>query len=135
MAGWVEGEDLRNWLRRARCIVFPSLWYECYPLVIADELALGLPIIVSESCVAASMIEDGVSGLHAATGNVEAWADAMRRLRSDDRVQQMSRASFLAGQDLLSADEYTEQLTRIYEAVIARKQRATSADARAHATC
>ncbi len=90
MPGWVGSEDLSSWLRRARCIVFPSLWYECYPLVVADALALGLPIIVSRSCVAASMIEHGVSGLHAGTGDVEAWAEAMNSLRSDERVERMS---------------------------------------------
>ncbi len=135
MPGWVGSEELSRWLRRARCIVFSSLWYECYPLVVADALALGIPIIVSKSCVAASMIEHGVSGLHAETGDVQAWADAMNSLRSNERVERMSRAAFAAGQNLLSPDEYTARLIRIYEAVMARKQEGVQLNARVHASC
>ena len=69
------------------------------------------------------------------TGDVEAWAEAMNSLRSDERVERMSRAAFTAGQDLLSQDEYTAQLIRIYEAVIARKQEGVALDAQVLALC
>jgi len=120
--GWLEEDELNEWLRKARCVVFPSLWYECYPLVVADALALGLPIIVSNSCVATSLIADGENGLHAEPGNVDAWAEAMTRLRSNQLVETLSEAAFRDGQRLLTQDQYTARLIRIYEDVIQRKQ-------------
>jgi glycosyltransferase involved in cell wall biosynthesis len=121
MLGWIKEEEVKKWLRKARCVVFPSLWYECYPLVVADALALGLPIIISNTCVATSLIGDGVNGLHAESGNVDAWAEAMSRLRSDQLVQKLGEAAFRTGQQLLTQDQYTTRLIRIYEEVIERK--------------
>lgn len=122
MLGWLGEDALRHWMLQARCLVFPSLWYECYPLVVADALRIGLPVVVSTSTVAASSIEDGVSGLHRAAGDVEGWADAMTRLRSDELVRTLGEGAFRAGTALLSEDEYTSRLIGIYEECLARKQ-------------
>jgi glycosyltransferase involved in cell wall biosynthesis len=121
MLGWLGEEELNKWIRKARCVLFPSLWYECYPLVVADALALGLPIVVSNSCVATALVEDGVNGLHAEPGNVDDWAEAMTRLRSDALVQTLGEAAFKSGRQLLSQDQYTTRLIRIYEDVIQKK--------------
>lgn len=127
MLGWLGEEELNGWLSKARCVVFPSLWYEGYPLVVADALRLGIPVIASKSCVAASMIADGVNGLHAETGDVQDWADAMGRLRSADLVRRLGEAAFEAGRELLSHDEHTSRLIAIYEDAISRKQARTGA--------
>ena len=122
MAGWVGQDELADWMRRARCIVFPSLWYEGYPLVIAEALRAGLPVIISDSCVGASSICHDIDGIHAAPGHVQAWADAMRSLASDDLVKRYSEAAFAAGQQLLDEDEYTDRLIGIYEQALARRR-------------
>ena len=120
MAGWIDPDELITWLARARCLVFPSLWYEGYPLVVADALRAGLPVLVSENCNAASSIRHGENGLHVPTGDVGAWATAMRRLASDDTAQAYSNAAFLAGRQLLDEDQHTSQLIGIYESVRSR---------------
>ena len=127
MLGWLNPDEISRWMRRARCVVFPSLWYECYPLVVADALRVGLPVIVSKSSVAASSIADGVDGLHCAGGDVAAWAEAMTRLKSDDLVRSLSEAAFAAGGRLRGYDEYTSRLILIYEEVLARQHEGHSA--------
>ena len=121
MLGWLAPDELSGWMRRARGLVFPSLWYECYPLVVADALRIGLPVIVSTSSVATSSIADGVDGLHCLGGDVDAWADAMRQFKSDELVRSLSQAAFDSGGLLLGYDEYTSSLIRIYEDVLARQ--------------
>ena len=125
MLGWLQEEELRSWMRRARCVLFPSLWYECYPLVVVDALRLGLPVVVSKECVAASSITAGVNGLHAPAGDVQAWADAISLLRSDDLVRAMSEAAFEAGDKLLCERDYTSRLIEIYEKALSRKHATT----------
>jgi glycosyltransferase involved in cell wall biosynthesis len=127
MLGWLDADELRRWMGKARGLVFPSLWYECYPLVVADALRVGLPVIVSKSSVAASSISDGVDGLHCAGGDVTAWAEAMARLKTDDLVRDLSTAAFEAGGRLRGYDEYTSSLIDIYEEVLAREPAAHSA--------
>jgi glycosyltransferase involved in cell wall biosynthesis len=121
MLGWLDPEELSEWMRKARCLVFPSLWYECYPLVVADALRVGLPVIVSKSSVATSSIADGIEGLHCAGGDVGAWTEAMMRLKSDVLVQSMSEQAFEAGGRLRGYDDYTSSLIEIYQAALARE--------------
>ena len=121
MLGWVSKDELAGWMARARCLLFPSLWYEGYPLVVADALRAGLPVIVSKSSVAASSIADGVSGIHVDAGDVPAWASAMNRLQDDDLAARLGEAAFRAGKQLLGYDDYTARLIEIYEAALSRK--------------
>jgi glycosyltransferase involved in cell wall biosynthesis len=121
MPGWVAEDEIEQWMRRARCILFPSLWYECNPLVVADALRLGLPLLVADSSVAKSSVEHGVHGLHVEAGNPQAWAKAMASLRSDDVVRRYSRNAFAAGQRLPEYPDYTDQLIDIYRMAIARR--------------
>jgi len=121
MLGWVPKDELASWMARARCLVFPSLWYEGYPLVVAHALRAGLPVVVSKSSVAASSIADGVDGIHVAAGDVPAWAAAMNRLKSDDLARRLGEAAFRAGKQLLGHDDYIARLLGIYDAALSRK--------------
>lgn len=127
MLGWLDPDELSRWMLKARCLVFPSLWYECYPLVVADALRVGLPVIVSKSSVATSSIADGIDGLHCAGGDVSAWSEAMTRLKSDELVRSMSEAAFEAGGHLPDYDEYTTSLIAIYQDALVRRHEGEAA--------
>ena len=122
LLGWLPKGELDGWMKQARALVFPSLWYEGYPLVVADSLRAGLPVIVSRSSMAASSVADGVDGLHVAPGDIGAWADAMTRLTSDELARRFSEAAFRSGAQLLGRDDYTDRLIEIYEKALSRKR-------------
>lgn len=124
LAGWVRQDEVTAWMRGARCLVFPSLWYEGYPLVVADALRAGLPVMVSDSSVAASSVRHEVDGLHLPAGDVQAWATAMRALLSDEVVHGYSKAAFAGGRKLLDQNAYTDQLIGIYERALTRRHAA-----------
>lgn len=128
MLGWLGADELSVRMRAARCLVFPSLWYECYPLVVADALRAGLPVLVSDSSLAASSVPDHVAGRHVRAGDVQAWAEAMESLRSDDLARSYSAAAFRAGQQLLDSDQYLARLIDIYANVLSAKQKQAPAN-------
>ena len=123
MLGWLGADELMAEMRRARCLVFPSLWYEAYGLVVADALRVGLPVLASASSLGASLVPHMEAGCHVKTGDVDAWAKAMTYLRSDDVVRDYSQAAFRAGQQLPSSEEYTSRLIEIYLVAISRKHK------------
>jgi glycosyltransferase involved in cell wall biosynthesis len=113
--GWLAPEMLRAWMARARCLVFPSLWYEGYPMSVVEAMQAGLPILVSDRSAAAEIVRHNTDGLHVKTGNPAAWAEAMRLLSDHDRVLRYSRSSFEASHCFLNAETYTARLLTIYQ--------------------
>lgn len=47
-------------MQQAMAVVVPSIWYEGYPLVIAEAFAHGRPVVVTSGGSAASIIDDSV---------------------------------------------------------------------------
>jgi glycosyltransferase involved in cell wall biosynthesis len=62
-AGYQAGSAVQAGLGRALALVLPSIWFEGFPLVIAEAYAAGTPIIASRIGSLAELIEDGVTGL------------------------------------------------------------------------
>src|SRR5947199_402834 len=63
LLGWQSAPAVREAIRAARALVFPSLWYEGQPLTVLEAKGLGTPVIVADGCAGREEIEDGVSGL------------------------------------------------------------------------
>jgi glycosyltransferase involved in cell wall biosynthesis len=124
MLGWLSPDELAKQMQGARCLVFPSLWYETYGLAVAEALRVGLPVLASETSVAADLFPGGVAGAHVRTGDVPAWAEAMLGLGSDEVVRSYSERAFLAGGDLPSDEAHLTGLIATYHAAILRQQSA-----------
>jgi peptidoglycan/LPS O-acetylase OafA/YrhL/glycosyltransferase involved in cell wall biosynthesis len=103
VTGWVPAVAVTRYLDRARYLVFPSLWYETYGLVVGEAAARGVPAIVSDISAAAERIEDGVTGWVFRSGDT---ADLMRclKLAGDDAAV---RAAGLAAYRAYWADAET----------------------------
>lgn len=60
--GFVQGEELTSYIRKSRCVVLPSEWYENGPYSAMEAMALGKPLIVSNYGGLPELVEDGVNG-------------------------------------------------------------------------
>jgi len=56
-------------MKDAQALLFPSVWYEGFPMVIAEAYAVGLPVIASDLGNMSSLIEHGRTGLHFRPGD------------------------------------------------------------------
>jgi glycosyltransferase involved in cell wall biosynthesis len=56
--------EILQLMHQALALVFPSIWYEGFPLTIAEALACGLPVIAPQLGSMAEIIADGCTGLH-----------------------------------------------------------------------
>lgn len=80
ITGWVPKQEVLTYLRTARMLVLPSLWYETQGLVVAEAAALGIPAIVPDTCAAKDMVLDGTTGLWFKGGNTEDLEAKIRML-------------------------------------------------------
>ena len=62
VTGWLTADAVRRELAQARCLVFPSLWYETFGLVVDEAAARGVPAIVSDVSAPAERVVDGETG-------------------------------------------------------------------------
>ncbi|MBD2494031.1 glycosyltransferase family 4 protein [Nostoc sp. FACHB-280] len=62
-------------MQRAKFLVFPSIWYEGFPLTIIEAFASSLPVLASKLGSLAEIVEDHLTGLHFEAGNLQDLAD------------------------------------------------------------
>ncbi len=81
--GWKSPSEVQDLIETARCVVFPSLWYECQPLVPIEALHAGVPVIAGRWTAASETVENNHTGLLVDTPDVEAFASAITALLDD----------------------------------------------------
>jgi glycosyltransferase involved in cell wall biosynthesis len=67
----------------ARVLVMPSIWYEGFPVTVAEAFAAGTPVIASRIGALAEIVEDGRTGWLVEPGNVTDLAAAIDRAVAD----------------------------------------------------
>ena len=64
ITGWINSQDeIDNYIRHSRMVIFPSLWYETFGLVVLDSMKNGVPAIVSSHSTASEFIKHKFNGL------------------------------------------------------------------------
>jgi glycosyltransferase involved in cell wall biosynthesis len=112
--GPVDPSRVVERIRRASIYVLPSV-NEPIGMSILEAMSVGLPVIVTDSCGLARLIDDSHSGI-VVDDSVESLAEAMRRLILDAELREsMGRAARQAVQDGFSMDAIGRELVRLYE--------------------
>lgn len=125
ITGWLPAAEVLVRLRAARCLVFPSLWYETYGLVVSEAAALGIPAIVSDVTAAAERVIDGATGWHFRSGDSGDLARCLGGL-TDAAVTAMGRAAYASfWADPPTQVGHVRDLRQIYRAILASPHAAT----------
>lgn len=60
--GWKNKNEVKQYMKGARALIFPSRWYETAGLTVLETQTLKIPAIVSKYCAASEFIEEGKNG-------------------------------------------------------------------------
>lgn len=82
--GFLEGAALRQVIRGAAFVVFPSEWYENGPFVVIESIMNGTPILASNLGGTPEMIAEGETGELFAAGNEKELQEKIVRLYHDE---------------------------------------------------
>jgi len=111
--GFQTGDALTELIRKARCSVYPSIWYENCPFSVMESIALGTPVIGADIGGIPELIEDGKTGLLFESGNTAAFEKAVATLLQDDALAEEMHQNCLK-QHFDTAREYGEKLLKLY---------------------
>jgi glycosyltransferase involved in cell wall biosynthesis len=113
--GRVPRERLFALMKQSKALVFPSEWYEGFPLLIAEAMACGVPVIAARLGAAASLVTEGETGLLFTAGDAGELSARIRWLEShpEDTVRMggLARREYEAK---YTADKNYDLLMAIY---------------------
>ncbi len=110
-------------LRRAQVCVVPS-FREGLGLALLEAMALGCPVVASETAGIEEVIEHGVSGLLVQVGDEKGFADAIVRvIRSTQLKAKLTRGAQRQVKSEFDADRMARQHLELYNRLAAGRSR------------
>jgi glycosyltransferase involved in cell wall biosynthesis len=119
--GKQNAQFIAQTMQQARFLVFPSIWYEGFPLTIAEAYACKLPTIASNLGTMSEIVIDGVTGLHFESGNPTDLASKIQwAIANPQSLTTMGDAAYDMYQTYYTPQVNYHQLIAIYTAAIER---------------
>ncbi len=108
--------EVRRLMKHATLLLFPSLWYETFGMVIAEALASGLPVVASRLGAMAELISSGENGLLVEPGSSDALVAAVRRFISSPQLEAgMRKNARQSYEQKYTIEANRQMLLRVYE--------------------
>jgi glycosyltransferase involved in cell wall biosynthesis len=124
LMGRQRPERVLELMRAARCLVFPSEWYETFGRVAAEAYACGVPVVASRLGAMAEIVDDGVTGRLVRPNDPVELAAAVRAVSTlGEELDGMRQAARAAYEARFTAERNLGLLLAIYER--ARKEVST----------
>ncbi|NKB65057.1 MAG: glycosyltransferase [Gammaproteobacteria bacterium] len=118
--GYQEKEEIYEQMMEAKGLLFPSIWYEGFPMVILEAYALGLPVLGSNLGSMMNVIEHGKTGLLFDYADVDRAAESiLNYMKDEERRKEMSNICRQHYEDNYTPEKNYEYLLKIYEEAIA----------------
>jgi glycosyltransferase involved in cell wall biosynthesis len=118
--GRLPHDELTRAMKHARCLILPSVWYEGFPMCIAEAFACGTPVICSRLGGMREIVEDGRTGLLFEPGNA---GDLVAKIEwawsHPAELQAMGHEARREYEERYTAEKNYEQLVDIYEKAVA----------------
>ncbi len=117
--GYLSEENLQKLYKCVDMAVFPSL-YEPFGIVALEAMAANTPVVVTDTCGLGEIVEHGVDGMKAYTGNANSLADCMLAiLFNHDLTEKMKVNAENKIKSIYNWDKISSQTIKVYEEVIA----------------
>jgi glycosyltransferase involved in cell wall biosynthesis len=122
--GRVSRDQVVAPMQRATLLIFPSIWYEGFPMSIVEAFAVGLPVVSSKIGAMSSLIQHRRTGLHFRAGDADDLVAQVRWARSHpDAVQEMRQSARKEFEAKYTGERNHEMLLNIYHTAIQRARR------------
>jgi len=79
LMGQVSNTEAKRLVGESMALVYPTQWYEGFPMAVAESYTMGTPIIASDIGNVGNLVQDGISGLKFKSNSVVALAKTVEQ--------------------------------------------------------
>lgn len=120
--GSKDKDEVRTLIAGAKAVIFPSVWFETFGMVVIEAFACGVPVIAAEIGEAPHIITDKINGLLFEPGNE---TDLFKKIKyfedlSSDRYMIFCKNALKTYSDNFTPAKNLNRLNQIYELACAR---------------
>lgn len=126
ITGWLPAADVQQWLRRSRCLAFPSLWYETFGLSAYEALAMGVPVVAGAWNAAADGVVPDETGLTFEVRDQEVLARTLAGMTPEAARRLSVTAYERYWANPFTIERHVDALVQVYEAARETRGAATS---------
>jgi glycosyltransferase involved in cell wall biosynthesis len=112
--GFVGGEAKHRLFREAHLFFFPSVWLENNPVSITEALAIGLPVLGSDTGGVPELLRPLSNGLLFPPGSIEAAYGKLIAFETDRSSLEKVSRDLLARRDEYSLSRQVDRLCEVY---------------------
>lgn len=122
-SGFRDRDYIIHALQHAQALIFPSLWYEGMPMILAESLAAATPVIASRLGAMPGIISENRNGFLFDAGDASELEAAIARWNQLDEHDKsaMRREARLAYESYYTPEKNLEVLLDIYKDLISQK--------------
>ena len=121
LVGFLSGEELTQFMGKAKILLVPSIWYENCPLSILEAQCMGVPVATVNNGGMAELVKDGITGILIDEATPEKIALKLRQfLENEENYEILKENCKKEKENILSVETYGDILTKEYEKLVAR---------------
>lgn len=119
LLGFLSSDQVKEYVRKARFIVVPSVWYENCPYSVLETLAMEKPIIGSNLGGIPELVKNNETGLIYKYDNINELTDKMKELfENKDKAEELGKSAKKIAKEDFSKEAYYNKIIKIYEGVM-----------------
>jgi glycosyltransferase involved in cell wall biosynthesis len=88
--GFQKKDVILEYLKKSTALIFPSVWFEGFPITILEAFATGTPVVGSKIGSIAEIVTDNFNGLHFAPGKEHELVRKIDQLRQPGLAKKLS---------------------------------------------
>jgi len=120
--GFQDKVTIAHRMKKCKALIFPSIWYEGFPLTILEAFSTGTLVIASQLGAMAEIIQDGVNGLLFEAGNERALVDKILEIDANPyNAKQLADSARLCYLTHYTPEKNYGLLLGIYNKALAHK--------------
>ena len=110
--GEVGPKEKNSLLKNAYALLAPIQWREPFGLFLAESMACGTPVVVTDMGSAREIIADGKTGF-VVQNNIDEFVNAIKKIQQIKRKECYNRVK-----ELFSKEKMTENYLKVYEKIL-----------------